>query len=632
VRKDHHIAALDGLRGCAVAAVVIYHAWPKVLPGGWIGVSIFFTLSGFLITTIVTRDHELSRASLTIFWRRRARRLLPAALATTIVTVAAVAAIDPDRLPGTAEAGIFATVYAHNWWSAATTGGYWEIFDSAPSPLAHMWSLAIEEQVYVFWPLVVLGIGLRRALVVGVAVAAVGTWFWWGNADAYYATPFRFGEVLAGAVVAAVLLQRPERRVPLVLALLAAGVIFVLSATLSEGDPFVVRGALTVLAVSAMTVVAWCATATAANRLLGAAPFTWLGQRSYAIYLFHWPLLTMLDTPPVFAVLATLVLAELSHHLIEWPIRSGARLRSPVRSLGGASVAVVAVLAIVMLSHTELGRDEIAAVTAAALAETQVATTGSPSVTVSVPESESGAEPTPEVEKMGVAETTSRTSTTMLLPKVHLSGNATVMLIGDSTAFNLRHAIAGWVEANGGMFVSKAFPTCSPVFDADQYLNWVNAFGSPEGPCRPEVGEGADLVLVVDHGTALMDHQYASTGVTYDITDAPLKDAVRRSYESTISHAARVGAQVLFVTPPRPLLREIIAHPDGFAELSSRLTVYGELLADLANDENVNVLDIGERIEDNPNRYPRSDGLHLDEATGAVHVVVDLIAPAVAFD
>ena len=353
VREGDHIASLDGLRGIAVALVVVYHAWPDVLPGGWIGVSIFFTLSGFLITTILVRDHELSRASLTGFWRRRARRLLPASLVTIAATVGAVALTEPELLTDTAEAGLAATLYVHNWWSASTTDGYWEIFASAPSPLAHMWSLAIEEQVYLVWPLVVLAIGLRRALVVGAAVVALGTWFWWGEADAYYATPFRFGEVLAGAAVAALVLDRPRLQIRFGPVVGAAGVVGWLTLTLQEADSFVATGALTIIAASTALVIAWSVTAPVAQRLLGFEPLGWLGRRSYGIYLFHWPLLLLLETPPVVAVAASMALAELSHRVLEWPIRTGAVLTRPIGALGAATVVSAAVFGALIVFDEE---------------------------------------------------------------------------------------------------------------------------------------------------------------------------------------------------------------------------------------------------------------------------------------
>lgn len=619
-----HIPALDGLRGLAVAAVVVYHAWPNALPGGWVGVSVFFTLSGFLITTILVRDHDLSRSSMATFWRKRARRLLPGALLTIAATVLAVAIVDPDRLGETAEAGLAATLYVHNWWSAGTTDGYWEIFESSPSPLAHMWSLAIEEQAYVVWPLVVLALDLRRALVLGAGVVAAGTWFWWGTADAYYATPFRFGEVLAGAAVAALLLRRSDLRVPTVLALPALGLVVWFTATLGEGDDFVATGALTVIAVAAAIITAWSATAPIAQRVLGASPLGWLGRRSYAIYLFHWPLLVLLDAPPAVAVVATLALAELSHHVFEWPIRTGAVLRSPGRVLGGATVVFALVFTGVAVADEE---PDVVAATIAAL-DAPATTTSTTTTTTVAPE------PTPSV--LGSTETVPPTTTTTpptttTLPSLVVGQGATVMLVGDSTAYSLRDAVSGWAEARGATAISRSFPLCSPVFDAAQYREWATGFGSVDEPCRPTVTEGIDLVLIVDHGLPFAEHDHLPTGATYDITDIELRSAITASYETTAAEAAAVGARVLIVTPPSPLFPELLENPDGVAETQRRMSAYHSVLAQLDEHPHVHLLDIGDRIQADPDRYPRSDGLHLDETTGAVHLIVDFVDPAVVF-
>ena len=228
------IFALDGVRGLAVLAVVIYHAWPSALPGGWIGVSVFFTLSGFLITQIVVRDHEMTRSSMALFWGRRARRLLPAVIATIVITVITVAVIDLDLLRGVSEEGIAAIFYVHNWWAISETGGYWEIFNSDPRPFAHLWSLSIEEQVYLFWPLLIILLGLRKALMAGVIVIAIGLFIWWGDADAYFATPVRFAEVFAGAVLAYVVKKNPQIQISGFLTSVAAGGLICLASTFSS--------------------------------------------------------------------------------------------------------------------------------------------------------------------------------------------------------------------------------------------------------------------------------------------------------------------------------------------------------------------------------------------------------------
>lgn len=619
-----HIPALDGLRGLAVAAVVVYHAWPSVLPGGWIGVSVFFTLSGFLITTILVRDHALSRASLADFWRRRARRLLPAALVTIAATVAAVALIDPAWLTDTAEAALAATLYVHNWWSAGTTDGYWEIFESAPSPLAHMWSLAIEEQVYIVWPLVVLAAGLRRALFVGAAVVVAGTWFWWGEADAYYATPFRFGEVVAGAVVAALVLARPDLRIRPGVVAGAAGVTVWLTTTLGEADRFVATGALTVIAVCAAVVTAWSATAPAAQRLLGSAPLGWFGRRSYAIYLFHWPLLVLLEVPPAVAVALTLVLAEASHRVLEWPIRTGAVLTRPVAALGSATLLSVVVCAVVIVVDDE---PDVAAETAAALeaASTSATTTVPPTTTLPPPTTAAVLGATDAAPSTTVPPTT---TTTVPIPSIELGSAARVMLFGDSTGFVLRDAVEGWAQTRGGTASLGATPICSPVHDSEQYRGWATGYGPVDQPCRPEVEAGTDLVVIVDHGVPFVEHEHLETGQKVNITDSLLGDAIRDAYESTIAEAGAMGAEVLFVSAPLPFFPELIDRPEERAE---RMAAYRELILDLATRDGVHVLDVGPVIDADPDRYPRSDGLHLDEPDGAINFVVDLLAPVVEF-
>ena len=280
------ISALDGIRGLSVLAVVVYHAWPSILPGGWIGVSVFFTLSGFLITQIVDRDHKFTRVSMASFWGGRARRLLPAALATIATTVTVVAIIDKDILRDVSEEGLAATFYVHNWWSLSETGGYWEIFNSDPRPFAHLWSLSIEEQVYLFWPLLVVAFGLRRALMAGGVVIAIGLVLWWGNADAYFATPFRFAEVFVGALLAYLVKNYSGFKVPGPLAAVAAGVLIWGVFVLGESDPFVTQGALLLIGVAAMIITGYALRETKPNFFVGCTPLVWLGKEAMPFIYF----------------------------------------------------------------------------------------------------------------------------------------------------------------------------------------------------------------------------------------------------------------------------------------------------------------------------------------------------------
>lgn len=614
VPTRRHIPALDGLRGLAVLIVVVFHAWPQILPGGWIGVSVFFTLSGFLITRILLGEHELTRASLAAFWRRRARRLLPAALVTIASTMAAVVVVGGE-VDETLNAAIAATLYVHNWWAAAAGDGYWEIFES-PAPLAHMWSLAIEEQVYVVWPLLVLGLGARRALIAGAAVVVVGYGLWWDSADAYYATPVRFAEVLAGAAVAVAVLRGPGLRVQTGAAVGSLVVLALLVATLAEDDPWVSRGALLGVAAAAAVLVAWAVTdRRLADALFGGVVLGWFGRRSYAIYLFHWPLLVLLDAPQAVAVAAALGLAEVSHRLLEAPIRNGVRLRRPLLALGGASIVLASTLAVAAVVYDGTTDAEIAAATSAALATT---TTASPPATSS---------PTAEAAPTPAAEATPTTVAPASLP-LQVPAGASVLLVGDSAAFEARAAFTGWVEANGGSATVRAWGACSPAFGPQSWADWrTSFFDSLTEACRPAITDDVDLVVVMDHGAAFIDHQLIETGAWHDITDEVLGAVIRDAYETMVADARDAGAQILILTAPIPIRTELLP---GYA--SDRKLAYGELVAMVGAEPHVYVLDVGPVIDADAERFPRSDGLHLDAETAAVNLFVELVAPAVTFE
>jgi len=207
-----HHAALDGLRGIAVAVVVGFHLWPSVLPGGWLGVSLFFTLSGFLIVGLVDRQLATGSFDALDFYRRRARRLFPALFLTLIGVMIAVWTVHPEAFDRVRADVLAALGYVANWRQAAEPGGYEAIFDATPRPLAHLWSLAIEEQVYLIVPALLIVTRRPIATVIGLSAAgAAGLWFWWGDPDLYYATPVRALEVLAGAGVALWLNRAPSR-------------------------------------------------------------------------------------------------------------------------------------------------------------------------------------------------------------------------------------------------------------------------------------------------------------------------------------------------------------------------------------------------------------------------------------
>jgi peptidoglycan/LPS O-acetylase OafA/YrhL len=390
--------ALDGLRGLAVAAVVAFHL--EHLRGGFLGVDLFFVLSGFLITSLLLVEFDgRSAIDLGRFWSRRARRLLPALflLLSGVALLMAVRAL--GRSPGFRGDALSTLGYVANWHAMARDIGYWDMF-AQPSPLDHMWSLAIEEQFYLLWPPLVLGLlmlarrraGRGRRLVGSVAVAGAVASFavlalTWTAADtsrAYYGTDARVGPTLLGAALAAlVAADRRRLAVPTdetireggtgrprrtggwwapaagMAALAFLGWSF---ATVRGTEPAYYRGGLAAFALAAVVVVAVVARGRAGplGAVLGFAPLRWLGIISYGVYLWHWPVIvyatperTGLDGWVLDAacVAVTLALAIASFVLVERPIRRGA-LRSGIRgvpapvALGGA-IAAVAVLVVV---------------------------------------------------------------------------------------------------------------------------------------------------------------------------------------------------------------------------------------------------------------------------------------------
>jgi len=360
-----HLRSLDGLRALAVASVFAFHAGVAWSPGGFIGVDVFFVISGFLITALLLEEWR-REATLEVwrFWGRRARRLLPA-LFTLLVAVWVVVPFLASEQAGRLRSDVWAALtYVSNWKLIFEHQSY---FQSAGRPplLQHLWSLAVEEQFYLLWPLV-LWVGLsvcRRAsrltgwiLAGALGSAALMAVLYTPGADpsrAYYGTDTRLGTILIGAALACVWAPWRNRREATALGrtvLGAAGVaaLAVLAwcvAGLHQFDDILYRGGLVgVAAASAVLVAVATHHATPGlAKVLGSRPMVWLGRRSYGLYLVHWPvsLLTRpyydvpLSGPALFGlrVALTVGLAALSYRFIEAPVRTGAlgRLRNDLR-------------------------------------------------------------------------------------------------------------------------------------------------------------------------------------------------------------------------------------------------------------------------------------------------------------
>ncbi|HEV2361706.1 MAG TPA: acyltransferase family protein, partial [Acidimicrobiales bacterium] len=365
------------LRAVAVLLVVIYHSDPHLLPGGFVGVNVFFVISGFLITRLLLAERETNgRVSFASFYARRARRILPAAGLTTIVTLAVSAILlTPLAAQRVVTDAFSATTFNMNYRLAIEGSDY--LASTLPSsPLQHFWSLSVEEQFYALWP-ALLAITLWRArgrgrarlgITLGAVVAASLAASLWltprSPAWAYYALWTRAFELALGALLAVLLSNASSRRVERPAGWLAgaavvgwAGVAAIgfAAAVFSGSTPFPGAAALAP-ALGTVAVIAggsFGTTGLGPETILGLRPFRWLGARSYSWYLWHFPFLVLapaaLGRPLGLAgALATsmvaLLVAALAFSFVEQPIRNHTTIRArPRRGLvvGAASVAGV---------------------------------------------------------------------------------------------------------------------------------------------------------------------------------------------------------------------------------------------------------------------------------------------------
>ncbi len=391
--KLAHIRALDGLRGVAVLAVVLYHFSPGIAPGGFLGVDVFFVLSGFLITSLLVTEFERSRTlALGSFWIRRARRLLPA-----LFTVLAVVGLwivffaQPVQGQHVAVDGLSAFAYVANWHFIASGQPYLAQFvNKTPSPLLHTWSLAIEEQFYLLWPPIVLGVGalivgrgkrarhgLRRFRLALVAVSLLLalaslvrmiTLYDPGRDPSriYYGTDSRAFVLLIGAALGAltagvpVLPGRRVRALAVAAGVAAAVVLGVAMRFATLTSSWLYRGGYGVLAVVMAIVLAGAAQPgwNPLRRLLETRPLVGLGLISYGVYLWHWPAVVWLTQAStgtsgaaLFALRAAMTLSAslASYYLVEMPIRRGHLPRWPRAVPAFAPAALVSCVAALLL-------------------------------------------------------------------------------------------------------------------------------------------------------------------------------------------------------------------------------------------------------------------------------------------
>ncbi|MCU1393296.1 MAG: acyltransferase [Ilumatobacteraceae bacterium] len=520
--RSTYLPAIDGLRAFAVGAVLLFHA--DHLSGGFLGVDTFFVLSGFLITRQMLQEvDKTGRISLRQFWSRRARRLLPALL--LLIAVATLVAAEwgtaGQRLKIRNDAP-WALGFALNWHHIAGSADYWASLAS-PSPLTHLWSLAVEEQFYLIWPLVVVALIWRRtnrerSVLVGSLVGAVLSFALMAlvysptdSTRAYEGTDTRIGALLIGAMCATTIVTR---RSELVLARLHRyiGVIVVAPVLVlawmwlrvDGRNSWLYRGgfllhavlvALLLLAVSSETGSNWLQT------VLRQRPIRWLGQLSYGLYLWHWPIYVALRPERVhlsrwpltaLRLAITLAAATLSFYAVERPIRYGLQRRrlslTVATSVVGIALVAVAVIVVPLPSSAPAPVDlsTLSASAAAAVTTTTPATTTtSPATTTTEAEpttagAGSGPTGTPATDAPTTTLAPTTTTAPAPLPELHKA-----LWFGDSIAFTTSLGFIAAMKATGIEVIDSSYPGTGLLNDTGPAV--FGKLTSLTGSERPEL-------------------------------------------------------------------------------------------------------------------------------------------------
>ncbi len=618
-----HLPGLDGLRGLAVAGVLAFHAGFEKMVGGYLGVSTFFTLSGFLITSLLLQESRRTGAvQLGRFWSRRFRRLLPAALvvlAAVMLLFGPFVATAGQRL--TLKGDVLWSLFdVANWHYILSGSSYAELFVS-PSPVLHYWSLSIEEQFYVLFPVVLVGLWRvcrGRRLPLGLALAGLATLSFlemvllgFSKDRIYFGTDTRASELLLGGLLA-VVLSSEEVRKRLALRLRWRTTVIALGGvalavqlwwwwSLPQGTGWLYRGGFTLYALMTCLVITAAAVPTGFVRwFLSLEVLRWLGVRSYGIYLIHWPIfLTVRQTWPgldrwvstAVAVAVTLLLAVASFRFLETPVRTGTwPVRGRALPAAALSMAVVAALAFIPLPVSD---DERAIDFDQQLAAYR--------------------------QQTGRAAPSTSTSTTVVptppVPRIAWYGDSTALLaamgFGD---WGFRNGRAVPVEGEPilGCGVSrftsiKAVETFSPTAFC---RSWPERWGARLDATRPDVA--VLMSSVWELADARMPDSSAYTALGDPATDA----FVKNEFLQAVDVLASRGAMVQLVTAPTPGSWAADGKVDAVRRQidPERTARFNEILAQVAAErpDTVRLLDFATwyapRVED---RTLRADGVHI---------------------
>jgi peptidoglycan/LPS O-acetylase OafA/YrhL len=616
-----HLPGLDGLRGFAVLAVLAFHGGFSWAVGGYLGVSLFFTLSGFLICRLLVEERATTgRIRLGRFWDRRFRRLAPAAFAAlALIVVFGLTVATPSQRYNLSGDIRSALAYFANWHLYVGGQSYAAIFVD-PSPVQHFWSLAIEEQFYLVFPLLVAGTlavfrGSRRALAGVLLALACGSFalqLAFTNPDRiYYGTDTRALELLAGALLALALVKREPRVTHGNRAAWTFGTAAVFAAVvvawfwhhLSQQSSWLYRGGFAVVAATSVVLILGAIAPGPVRTVCSFAPMRYVGRISYGLYLFHWPIFLWLDPVrvglsgwPLFTVrcAATFALAAASFRLLEWPIRSR-------RVLGGwhfapafvASAIVIAISASVIIprpASTEV-------ITAADYQRASAAITAPPPPTGAVTIDHGTPRP------------------------------MRVFVVGDSTGVFFAKGLADWGKRTGRAVVaSDALIGCSVVRTGDY------SFADPEDPTTHALSPQCarwptewttdvasfkpDVILAVEGPLNTVDFRLPGQSNWQSILDPSFRSYLSAEMNHAVDVLSTAGVPIVWFDAPyshRNLSPERRA--ERKADAFSRFDAYRALVAGLAaNRPNVRYLHWARYFDSMSVDHDlalRPDGVHL---------------------
>ena len=568
--ENIYLPGLDGLRAISVLIVVAFHS--GVIDGGWIGVDLFFGISGFLITGLMVAEYERNGGvALGAFWMRRLRRLVPA----LIILLALIATlVKLDQLNVRARNIWGAVTYSTNWVHIFSGTSYWDDF-ATPDPLRHLWSLAIEEQFYVMWPIVVwfvlkrwtpttLGKVALLGATVSAAIQVIGIHTGLSIDRIYQGTDTRTVAFLLGAAIAT--RGWPPKKVTIPTWILPTFALVVLApaAMWLPGDQtWVFSGPLIVISLAGIAAVVYSTTRN--NRFLSSPVLRTIGRWSYGIYLFHWPLVISHKfddlhsvTQFVVVTLISVALAGLSYRFVESPIRHQRLPR--IGLLTSAAVAVV----IVFISLT-------------------VSTPSAPALDISV--------------------TLAPQPTT--LDSVPINQPQRVMVFGDSLPAVAADELQAEAESLGIDIEVRADPGCVPSEDKnDQY-------GKPEcvtflQQTRARAQElDINIAIIWWGGTGI---GFMENGISYNFCDAGAEELTRERIRRLVTYFEDVASQVILVAPVPRLDHSAV----DVAGTECEIVAYDDVAAELG----IAVVRLRDTVcpsyPDDCERIRRYDGLHYD--------------------